>query len=424
MRRNSIQTADLTVDILKRVRASSGISRVQVARELGLAPSTTGVYVERLIADGFLMETAVEDAARRTGRPPRLLHMNPDGGEFIGVDFEARNIMAMAVDFADRPLRNVHKEITKADSVAQIVDKIAEAIHDVLPSDPKRLLAIGVGVPGIVDSTRGIAVSYKYISGWQKVALAAQLRERFGVPVFLENTIRSMALAELWFGQGKGYRDFLCIGIRSGIGVGMVMDGHLYRGGHSGAGELGRWHRASISGTLSPWFAALGSDSESGPELQDVVSALAIPQALQRAIGMGRKSILRGLDRTLSLQDIAHAVQLRDALCIDVVTEAAVVLGHAVGQLVLIMDPAKIILAGPLSALGETFLKPFRDGVAQRLKASGSAVPEIENSTMGEYCGALGAAALALHEWRPVAAAAEEPARRRGKRRNARATAK
>src|SRR5437588_4097183 len=104
MRRNSVQTSDLEVEILKRVRAANGISRVQVARDLGLAPSTSGVYVERLIAEGFLVET--EAATRTTGRPPRLLGMNPTGGDFIGVDFEARNIMAVAVDFSDRPLRN------------------------------------------------------------------------------------------------------------------------------------------------------------------------------------------------------------------------------------------------------------------------------------------------------------------------------
>ena len=87
MRRAAVQIADLENVILKRVRAASGISRVQVARDLGLSASTSGLYVERLIAEGFLVEA--EAVERSAGRPPRLLKMNPEGGEFIGVDFEA-----------------------------------------------------------------------------------------------------------------------------------------------------------------------------------------------------------------------------------------------------------------------------------------------------------------------------------------------
>src|SRR5579862_4024906 len=119
MRRTPLQTADLESEILKRVRASGGISRVDLARGLSLAPSTAGIYVERLLADGFLLET--EKTVREAGRPPRILRTNSEGGEFIGVDFEARNIMAVAVDFSDRPLRNAHKRIEAGDSVKQIV---------------------------------------------------------------------------------------------------------------------------------------------------------------------------------------------------------------------------------------------------------------------------------------------------------------
>ena len=219
------------------MRACGGISRVELARDLGLAPSTAGIYVERLLAEGFLLET--EETTGDAGRPPRILRPNPEGGEFIGVDFEARNIMAVAVDFSDRPLRNAHKRIEADDSAEQVVGKIEEAIKEVLPPSGSRLLAIGVGVPGIVDSSRGVAVHYKYIAKWENVALAQTLSERFTVPVFLENNARSMALAELWFGQGKGHEDFLCVGIRSGLGVGLVLNGRLYCGAHHTAGELG-----------------------------------------------------------------------------------------------------------------------------------------------------------------------------------------
>src|SRR5437660_5981792 len=94
--------AGVEADLLRRVRADETMSRVALARKLKLAPSTAGIYVDRLIADGFLVEK--EKVSREFGRPPKALGLNPGGGRFVGVDFEARNIMATAVDFSQRPL--------------------------------------------------------------------------------------------------------------------------------------------------------------------------------------------------------------------------------------------------------------------------------------------------------------------------------
>lgn len=401
MRRSVYQTTDLVSNILKRVRASGKISRVELARELGLAASTAGVYVERLLAEGFLLET--EEITGDAGRPPRLLRTNPEGGEFIGVDFEARNILAVAVDFSDRPLRNSHKWIETTDTVEQVIAKIEEAILEVMPPAGSRILAIGVGVPGIVDSRRGVALHYKHIKNWKNVDLAKRLNGRFAVPVFLENNARTMALAELWFGQGKGHNDFLCVGIRSGIGAGLVLNGHVYCGAHHAAGELGRWRYNSVSPALAPWFVPLvGDDDGAGLELEDVASVRALQQALQKAMAQGKKSVLAACKPPLSVMDVVNACQQRDNLAIKVTVEAAAALGWAIGQLTLALDPAKIVLAGPLTALGEMFLQPLRTRVTQVLGAATTLSPEIVNSTMGEFSGALGAAALALHEWKPV----------------------
>ena len=398
MRRSSFQTTGLEAEILKRVRARGGVSRVELARELGLAPSTAGIYVERLLAGGFLIET--DETTSDAGRPPRIIRPNPEGGEFIGIDFEARNIMAVAVDFSDRPLRNAHLNIEPNDSADRVVAKIGEAIEAVLPSSGSRLLAIGVGVPGIVDSSRGLAVHYKYIRKWANVPLAQNLSKRFSVPVFLENNARSMALAELWFGQGRGHNDFLCVGIRNGIGAGMIMNGRLYCGAHHAAGELGRWRCPPVAAAAASWFAA--ANAVDGLELGEVASVRALQQALQNAIAQGKKSVLSGRKFPLSVTDMVNACQQRDALAVRATGEAAGALGWAIAQLSLVLDPAKVVLAGPLTALGEMFLQPLCARVDRVLKPSGSPVPEIVNSTMGEFSGALGAAALALHEWQPV----------------------
>src|SRR6478672_1423334 len=141
------QATTIETEILKKVRASPGISRVALARDLRIAASTVGNYVGRLITEGFLAES--EKVEREAGRPPTTLRLNPEGGQFIGVDFEARNIMAMAVDFSDRPLKHVHSTIDKSNTVTDILKKIERPIVEVLADQTSRPLAIGIGVRGL-----------------------------------------------------------------------------------------------------------------------------------------------------------------------------------------------------------------------------------------------------------------------------------
>lgn len=397
------QMASVESEILKQVRAHPGISRVSLARKLQIAPSTVGNYTARLIAEGFIIEDP-DKMEFEMGRPPTALRLNPDGGQFIGVDFEARNIMAMAVDFSDRPLKQAHKSIDQTDSVETIIEKIEHAIQQVLPDQHGRLLAIGVGVPGLVNPSKGIAVHYKYISDWQNVALAAPLAKKFGVPVYLENNARSMALAELWFGQGRAQKDWLCIGIRSGIGAGIVAGGHLQRGANNRAGEIGRW----ICPKLSKAAAFFSNNGEAGKkmELQEVASVRAILAALERARQAGRKTCLSRRDRPVTFEDVLDAARQRDHLTLEIIQVAAETLGWAVSELSFALNPSRVILAGPLTLLGEIMLQPLRECAQELLRESGADVPAIVNSTMGEYSGALGAAALAVHEWKPRAVSA------------------
>jgi glucokinase len=309
--------------------------------------------------------------------------------------------MAMAVDFSDRPLKQAHKSIRESDTVAQIIEKIEQAITEVLPDNKSRFLAIGVGVPGFVDPSKGIAIHYKYLNNWRNVPLAGPLAKQFGVPVYLENNVRSMALAEMWFGQGRGVEDFLCIGIRSGIGAGIVAGGQQQRGAEYRAGEIGRWR--------CPWprrpaarFFRTSTSAVSDVELQEVASVRAIVEALERARRAKEKSLLTAQSEPLTFADVERAARQRDRLTVQVIEFAAEILGWAVADLALALNPSRIILAGPLTVLGDTLLNPLRERAEEILGGSGAVVPSIVNSTMGEYGGALGAAALAVHEWKPA----------------------
>jgi glucokinase len=394
------QTASIESEILKKVRAHPGISRVALARELRISASTVGNYVGRLITEGLLSE--FEKAEREAGRPPTTLRLNPEGGRFIGVDFEAHNIMAMAVDFSDQPLKHVHAAIEKSNTVEDILKKIERSIVEVLADNSSRPLAIGIGVPGLVDAANGVALHYKHINGWRNVSLTEPLAEKFGVPVYLENCVRSMALAEMWFGQGRGERDFVCVGIRTGIGAGIVAGGQLQRGGASHAGEIGRWRIPWPDSAMARFFNGRDGSGEADAELEDVASVRAIVNALERARTAREKSILLAQRGPLAFADVVRAAQQRDTLTMQIIEASAEMLGRAVSQLIFALNPSKVILAGPLTLLGDSMLHPLRASVNAALRSYETDIPMILNSTMGEFNGALGAAALAVHQWKPA----------------------
>ena len=106
----------------------------------------------------------------------------------------------------------------------------------------------------------------------------------------------------------------------------------------------------------------------------------------------------------LLFADVVRAAQLRDKLTGQVIEVAADMLGWAVAKLSLALNPSMVILTGPLTLLGDSLLKPLRERAEELLKLGGDGAPAIVNSTMGEFSGALGAAALAVHEWKPVRA--------------------
>ena len=382
------QVASLEAELLRRVRAKGGLSRVQLARELKLAPSTAGIYVDRLVRDGFLREG--DAAARETaGRPATTLLPHPDGGRFVGVDFEARNLMATVVDFSQQPLRQVHKRIRPADSPAQILAKITQAIDELMAGDSRPVLGIGVGVPGTIDPLRNVAVHYDFIPGWSDVPLGRRLNERFGVPVFLENNIRSMALAELWFGAERGLRNFVCVGIRSGIAAGVVVGGHLLRGAAHRAGEIGRWvcpvpvelAVGNLARRGDPWTG------QTAARLEQIASLSAIVAAAERGRQQGAATALAAVEGELAVDDVLAAARQGDAFAVALVRAVARVHGWVAYQLDQLFDPERIIFAGPLADLGDLFLTAVRQTVVDL--SAGSRVPAIAGSTLGQYNGAL-----------------------------------
>ncbi|HTU25469.1 MAG TPA: ROK family protein [Pirellulales bacterium] len=363
--------SDLESAMIRLAGARGGISRVELARKMKLVPSTTGIYVDRLLAEGYLQETAV--AVRGLGRPPVVLQLNPLAGQFVGVDFDARQVCATAVDFAQQPLGQVRRTIPARATVERVLEVITDTINHVAAAAQHKLLGIGLGVPGPVDTERGISLRYAFLPEWQDVPIGPRMAEHFHVPVSVENNLRSIALAELWAGQGRGLRNFVCLGVRSGIGSGIIINGQLLRGAHNLAGEIGRWACPSE-------FNEEGSSSS--PTIEDLASLDALLKESTIA----------------TVADLLTALDQRQRTVVSLVRRAARVHAWVVHQLATLFDPERIIVAGPL-AEQDVYLSALQGGVADFGGAALAAI--LTPSLLGPFAGASGGAALAFQQWKP-----------------------
>lgn len=117
-----------------------------------------------------------------------------------------------------------------------VVDSIAKAIDEVFDSE---VAGIGIGVPGLVDHDKNLVIDVTNIPSWDEVPLKGILQDRFGKPVFVNNDANCFAVGEKHFGKGKPFNNFVGLTIGTGLGAGIIINGHLYSGKYSGAGEFG-----------------------------------------------------------------------------------------------------------------------------------------------------------------------------------------
>ena len=354
---------------------------MELARRMELSPSTVGRYVDRLIESGFLREG--EKVVQSSGRPPTVLGLNPAAGCFVGIDIERRQFWVTAVDFAQQPLNSERTPIQSTDSAEDVLVNVERAITSIVGSHGP-LQGIAMGVPGIFDVKTGIAQNYEYIRGWQNLPLKQRIEKRFGVPVSLENNIRVMALAEELFGQGRDVNDFICLGIRSGIAAGIVIDRHLHTGPNHLAGEIGNW------------------PCDNGARLEQLASVSAILNLLEESIHAGERTSLPLRRGQVHLQDVLIAAREEDPLVLDVLWNAGKVIGRVLAQMSFVLNPERIIISGPLAELENQFIRSIQETMETLVRPPHGTMPTVVGSTLGEYAGALGGAALAVGEWSPL----------------------
>lgn len=303
-------------------------------------------------------------------------------------------VMVMSRDLAGRP--------------DALLDRIAEVVRSAAYQAGVGLAgvqAVGLGLPGPLDAARSV-VSVAPNLGWAQVAARDEMERRLaGPPVFLENDVRSAALAEHVLGAGAGYGSLLAVFVGTGVGGGLVLDGRVYHGSKGGAGEIG--HMV---------VEARGPTCPCGRRgcLEALAARGGVAAYVVRAVKRGRRTalteIVQGDLSTLTSGDLAVAIQRhRDRVARDAARHSARYVGLAVGGTVNLLDPDVVVIGGGVAeALGEEYVAWVAGYARRQILAEAARALPIVPARLGADAGLLGAALVAFAglAQRPAAQAA------------------
>ena len=386
-------SADTRSAILDLIRSSGRVSRIELSERSGLTEATISKIVRTLIDGGLVVEAGFAESTG--GKRPVLLELNASSRYALGVSLDYARISIVLCDINGAALHSHSLAGTGRSKPQTVIERVAREIakfldkHGIARDD---VIGIGVSGAGRQDASGGVLRSSRQTGEWEQFAIEAALNEASGMPVILENDANCAALGEFWSGRVSTAHDFATIYMATGIGCGIVINGDVYRGASSNAGEIGH----------------LSIDID-GPECfcgsRGCLEVMATPAAVVRNArenrGLWERLDLRdreGEDVRASFGTIAAAAMVGDIDAETLVRQAARHLGTGVLGLANIFDLDRVSLAGPgFAVAGPIYLQVVRD-VLDRLAFMRKVHPvTVEMGETGPGAAARGAASVVLH---------------------------
>ncbi|MFC1918912.1 ROK family protein [Chloroflexota bacterium] len=314
----------------------------------------------------------------------------------LGVDLGGTKILTAVANAQGEMLSRDHSVTPAKEGQQAIVKSILESIGRALNQahlDAADLTAVGVGAPGLSDPETGILFTSPHLPGWTDVPLRDIIEKELGKKVFLINDANAAAVGELYFGAGKGARNFIYVTVSTGIGGGIIIDGKIFTGSAGLAGELGHMviddeGPPCNCGNRGCW-EALASGTALAGEAKHRIKDGAATAILQLAGGCLEK---------INAETIHKAAQAGDNLAAELIARNAYYLGVGLANLINIFNPEVIVIGGGLSNIGDMLLKPAFEEAGRRAFERAYQAVHFARAGLGGNSGVLGAAAFALEK--------------------------
>jgi predicted NBD/HSP70 family sugar kinase len=360
--------------VLRALHDHSPLSRADLARLTRLTRTSVSDLVGTLIDDGLIEEVGRGQSSG--GKSPILLRVAPDGRHLIGLDLGEAQFSGAVVNLRGEILRSIHLPIDgqDGDATVELVFQLVDALR---ADDRSPLLGIGIGAPGIIDTSTG-TVRWSVNLNWAELRLGPLVEQRYGVPVVVANDSHAAALAELTFFRRPRPNNLIVIRVGRGVGAGIILNGQLFQGDGYGAGEFGHVSMGSA-----------GAPCRCGRE--GCLETRTSMRAMVDAAGAVEPSITD--DRRLVAAFLAGVSGIR-----RIVLDAARELGLAVGWLIGVLNVRHVLVVGPVAGFGDDWLGEVRRYARSSVLALVARETQIEFGHAHDDVVALGASALLMEQ--------------------------
>lgn len=364
--------------VVAEVARDEPTSRARIARVTGLARSTVGQHVDRLLARGVLDEVETTGSVR--GRPPRVLTISPRAGVVAVADVDVDSTRIAVADLRRRVIATDTVEIAIERGPDEVLTEVSQRLRDLLASratTPAPLRQVVVGLPAPVDFARGRPVRPPIMPGWDGYPVGTRIGTALAAPTAVDNDVNLMALGEA-SGDRAGL-PLMCVKMATGIGAGLVTaEGRIHRGADGAAGDIGHVRSPSRQDALCR-CGKVGC-----------LEASASLPALTRGLGIPGSSSGDGA------RALADLLASGDAVVLHRVRAAAAEIGEVIATMIHLYNPRTLILSGPLCEQRDEILSGVRAVVYERALPLATRRLVITTSQLGAGAAITGGVTLAV----------------------------
>ncbi|HXJ63621.1 MAG TPA: ROK family protein, partial [Actinomycetota bacterium] len=363
--------------VLELIRERGPLSRAQVARDTGLSKPTVSLALSSLLADGLVREVGRSTGGKGPGAV--LYQLDPSAGWVVGIDVGRRWVRSAIADIAGEIVAR-RSERARARSARSLIGQIGDVAHHLAAEagiDWHQVTHATIGSPGVFDPRRGLMEMAPNLPGWGRQGIVEAVREHLGTNVTVENDVNLAALGERARGHGRTFEDFVYLSVGTGIGIGIVLGGRLYRGARGAAGEIGYLP----VGTGDPATRA----TRRRGAFEEAAAAEGIVRLAHEAGVPGETA-----------EQVFAAARRGDLRAIRAVEAEARLLALGIAAIAPVLDPEAVILGGGVGRSGDLLV----ERIERELHALSPFRPRILVSELGEEAVLAGAVATSLDEAR------------------------
>jgi predicted NBD/HSP70 family sugar kinase len=353
--------------VLDAIRMGAPISRAEISRRAGISKPTVSLALQSLLAAGLVREAEPDGDGPSYGAV--FFEAVPEVALVLGLDLGARFLRGAICDLRGETRARLDVEVAGGDAEAALeaIAGLRTSLVEAAGLPAELVAAAVVGVPGAVQSTGSIKLATN-VPGLEGRDFGAELHERLGVTVTLENDINLAALGEQWAGVARGVRDFVFLSIGTGLGAGLVLGGEVHRGHNGAAGEMDY---------------ALPSLADEADPCAGAISALA---------GRLARNAQTTLQPPYDTRAVFAAARAGDQVAQSVVENVAHRIARHVAPIAAVTDVALVVLGGGVGTNGDLLLGPICEQLAEWLPFP----PRVEVSGLADAAVLTGALAVGL----------------------------